>query len=269
MTYIAPQIFREWTPLIINNNINKLKPKIIKIGSLPLILWFINDKPNIIINSCKHLGNSLKTAKIEKNNLICQFHKEKYNETDNFGTTIIQNGIIWWSYKSYNKLPFFKSNKKSYQIEIEIEIDLITFILNELLEIKEEIKYILNKNKKIILIKSKDKRIIYKYPYKLLITNKKLKYTEELSILPISTTKIKIFINIYNKYLIPYIYYIYILKKNKYENKIEIDNLNIKKYFILKKNNNNYIEEIYKLYENYIYYTEYVVEQFIKNRNYY
>lgn len=269
MTYIAPQIFRQWTPILINNKVDKLKPISLNIGSLPLLLWFINTNPNIMINSCKHLGNSLTTAKIKNNCLICPFHNNSYNQTDNFGSTIIQNGIVWWSYKSYNKKPFFKSNKSSYQIELDINIDLITYILNILAENQKTSTHIWNNKKKQLLLKSNEKRIIFKYPYQLIITDKKLKLTEEIAILPLTPTKIKLFINIYNPLLVPYVYLNYLKLKNKFEKDITISNLYIKNFFIFKNGYNDYLEKVYKSYADFSYLTDYTVNQFMINRNFY
>jgi hypothetical protein len=269
MTYIAPQIFRQWTPILIENKVNKLKPTTFNIGSLPLLLWFANNNPNIMVNSCKHLGNSLKTAKIKSNCLICPFHEQSYNQSDNFGSTVIQNGIIWWSYKSYDKQPFFKSNKTSYQLELEINIDLITFIINILAENQKSSTHIWNSKKKQLLLKLEGKTIIFKYPYRLIIRDKKIKLTEELAILPLSLTKIKLFINIYNPIYIPFIYLYYLIIKNKFEQDITTSNLYIKNFFIFKNGYNNYLEKVYKSYVEFSYLTDFTINQFMINKNFY
>jgi len=267
MTYIAPQIFREWTPIKINK-INK--PQIVNLGSLPLLIWYINDKPNVIIDSCKHLGNSLKTAKIENNCLICPFHKQSYNETDKLGTTIIKNGIVWWSYKSHSNTPptLLKTTNKPYNIEIDINIDLITFILN-LLTSNSNYKAKWNNKKKQLFLRTEEERIIYRYPYRIVINNNKWRYSEELAIMQLSPTKIRIFITVYNELLIPYVYMKYIKMRNKFEREITTSNLNIKNHMIFKNNENNYLMKVYKSYENFMYITDYTVNHFMINKNYY
>ena len=271
MNYIAPQTFREWHPIGIYKSIDKLKPYKFQLGPLPLILWFsLNNKPNTMINNCNHLGNSLNKAKIKNGCLICPYHYNSYNETDNFGTTQISNGLIWWSYRSNEKQPYIPiktNNKEIYNFKLDINIDLITFILN-LLSIKNN-KYIWNLKKKQLLIKTDNERIIYKYPYRLIINNYKNKYTYEISILPLSINKLRLFITYYNQLLFPIIYLRLLKEKNKFENDITTNNLNIKNYFMFKKGKLEYLEKIYKLYENYMFLNDYTVNQFIINKNYY
>jgi nitrite reductase/ring-hydroxylating ferredoxin subunit len=269
MTYIAPQTFREWHPIGIYKSINKKTPFNFQLGTLPLILWFssIDNKPISLINSCNHLGNSLNNAKIKDNCLICPFHNNKYNETDNFGSIAIQNNLIWWSYKSYQKKPFMPiklNNANNFQIDINI--DLITFILNLLASIKPD-KYYWNMKKKQLFIKNKTTKIVYKNPYRIIIKSFDLIY--EISILPLSFTKLRLFITYYNPLILPILYMMIIKEKIKYEFDITTNNLNIKNYFMFKKSNNNYLEKVYKSYENYMFLNDYTVNQFMINKNYY
>jgi hypothetical protein len=60
-----------------------------------------------------------------------------------------------------------------------------------------------------------------------------------------------------------------IKEKIKYEFDITTNNLNIKNYFMFKKSNNNYLEKVYKSYENYMFLNDYTVNQFMINKNYY
>lgn len=274
MTYIAPQTFREWHPIGIYKSIDKSKPFVFNLGTLPLLLWFNNNNnnPNIIINSCKHLGNSLNKAKINNNCLICPFHSSNYNESDNIGSSVVHNGLIWWSYKSYYKSPYLKLNKESYQLQIDINIDLISFILNSLV-IANINNLIWNKNKKQLLLKNENMRVIFKYPYQIIRSDKRFGITEELSILPLSINKLRLFINIYNinPVLIPFIHLYYRYMKYKYENEISSLNINIKNYFIFKTriDKDNYLETVYKSYDNYMFLTDFTINHFLINMRYY
>ena len=267
MTYIAPQTFREWHPIGIHKSIDKSKPFNFQLGPLPLILWFSSiDKPNSIINNCNHLGNSLNKAKINKDCLICPFHHNSYNETNNFGTTKINNGIVWWTYKSDYKSPYIPiKNKETYNFQLDINIDLITFILNSL-EISNP-KSIWNSKKKQLFLKNKEIRIIYKYPYRIIINSPKLTY--EISILPLSLTKLRLYITYYNPFILPFIYFKILKEKYKFENDITTINLYIKNLFMFKRGNITYLEQVYKAYENYMYLTDYTITQFLINRNFY
>ena len=56
-SFILPQIFREWTPIAIENKIDKSKPFTFNIGKLPMVLWYDNNNTALsTINICKHLG---------------------------------------------------------------------------------------------------------------------------------------------------------------------------------------------------------------------
>jgi len=216
MTYIAPQIFREWHPIGIVKSINKQKPFYFNIGNLPMIVWFYNSNPNSMINICKHLGNNLNDGIIKDNCLVSPFHKEKYNQTDNFGSIVESNGLYWWSYKPYQKKPLtLASSNKTYNYHIDIKTDLLTFILNFItINYSYDNKHKYYNNKKQVFIKNKKTRILYRYPYTILINNYRL------SILPLNYFKLRIFVTTYNPVIMcfSYLYMIYI--KYLFENKI-------------------------------------------------
>ena len=283
--YIAPQTFREWHPIGIKQSINN-KPIIFNIGTLPMLLWFSNleKKPNSIINVCKHLGNNLKDSKIKNDCLICPFHNQIYNQTDNFGSVIESNGLFWWSYKSYSKAPYInqiiKTNDKPYNYHIDINIDLITFILNFISFFDNDSYYDSNLNskfyhnnkKKIIMISNDKFKIFFKYPYTIIIKTKDFKGSYIISILPLSYNKLRLFITTYNPYgnLLSVLYMNYI--KYIFENKITTDNLYIKNFFLFKKginDKNKYLEIIYQMFKDYMFLTEFTVNQFMINKNYY
>jgi len=269
MTYITPQTFREWHSIGIYKAIDKKKPFNFQLGTLPLILWFssIDNQPNSLINSCNHLGNSLKKARIKDNCLICPFHNSIYNQTNNFGSIAIHNGLVWWSYKSYQKKPYTPIKTQNLNnFEIDINIDLITFVLNLLASIKPD-RYIWNSKKKQLFLRNKDTRIIYKNPYRLIISSFKLTY--EISILPLSLTKLRLFIIYYNQFAFPLLLWMMIMEKLKFEYDITTINLYIKNFFMFKKDNSGYLEKVYKSYENYMYLNDYTTNLFMINKNYY
>lgn len=270
MTYIAPQTFREWHPIGISKSINKQKPHSFNIGNLPMLLWFYNSNPNSMINICKHLGNRLDNGYIDNNCLVCPFHKQRYNQTDNFGSITESNGLYWWSYKSYQKKPFALSSpaKKTYNYYIDIDTDLLTFILN-FISMNDDVnndnhKHYHNKNKKQLFIKNRENRILYRYPYTIMVNNYRL------SILPLTYTKLRIFVTTYNPIttILSYLYMIYV--KYLFEN--EIGSSTLKNFFLFKKgmnDKNKYLETIYKSYDNYMFLTDFTVNQFMINRNFY
>lgn len=275
ISYIAPQTVRHWHPIGISKSINKNKPYQINLGTLSLLLWFNNtNNPNIIINTCKYLGNNLKDSEIRDNQLISPIYNKIYDHNDNFGSIIENNGLYWWSYKSYEK-KINKEISNVYNNEIEINIDLITFILNFISLFDNDInnkyhKYYYN-NKQVIIINDKYK-ILFKYPYTIIIKSKLYNKKIMISILPINYLKLKIFITTYDPIsnLIAMIYKYYI--KDLFENKITIENIYIKNFFILKReinNKNRYLEIIYKLFKDYMFLNEHTINHFMINKNYY
>lgn len=268
MTYIAPQTFREWHPIGISKSINKQKPFGFHIGNLPMLLWFCNSNPNSIINICKHLGNNLNNGYIDNNCLVCPFHKQRYNQSDNFGSIIENNGLYWWSYKSYQKKPLaLSSSLKTYNYQIDINTDLLTFILNFISmndNNDSHHKYYHNKNKKQLFIRNGKNRILYRYPYTIIVNNYRL------SILPLNYSKLRIFVTTYNPMItiLTYLYMIYV----KYLFEKEISSSDLKNFFLFKKgmnDKNKYLETIYKSFDNYMFLTEFTVNQFMINRNFY
>lgn len=291
--YIAPQTFREWHPIGIDKSINKHKPFVFNIGTLPMILWIGNNHHyNPLINVCKHLGNSLKDSKIKNNSLITPFHNQIYNQSDNFGSIIKSNGLCWWSYKSYSKSPYItqiiKTKDLPHNFQIDIDIDLLTFILNFISFFNNDINdindndnsnnhknhknYYHNKNKKLIVIDNDNFKILFKYPYSIIIKTKKFKGSFIISILPLRFNKLRIFVTTYNPFnnLLSFMFMNYI--KYVFEKFITTDNLYIKNFFLFKKgmtNKNKYLELIYESYKDYMFLTEYTTNQFLINKNYY
>ena len=256
--YIAPQIFRHWTPIIPINSFDKSKPFVFNLGSLPLILWFNSalNKPSVIINSCNHLGSSLKKATINNNCLICPNHNLKHNSSYNFGTTFINNqdGFIWWSFKPNIKSPFqLKSNNnynnkfynnKFYNNNYIIKSDLIPFILNFIYLFSNSNDYKFISGKLFLRNYEKNHRLIFIYPYTFIIKDDNLNTIIKIAIRPIQFSKLKILISTNSSYLS--YYYIKIMNKiASYHNDFKF-----KYNFILKNNYNPMLDKIYNYYKN-------------------
>jgi hypothetical protein len=294
-SYVLPQTFREFHPIGIYSNVNKNKPYEFKLGCLPLLTWFPNandndnanaNNPITIINSCKHLGNNLKEGSLNKNKscLICPFHKTSYNELDNFGTTVVKNGIIWWSYKSYSKNPPYLKTNDYYHKTVDININLIGFVLNFLGIYFDDLNdsndstnkiYVKHKdNTKRIFIKNKDntKRILFSYPYTFFISDNK-RPTYMISLLPLDETKTRIYISINNNYDNYFLNNFLFMSIKTHLEKAHNDFLFSKKFMFnlkLKKYNSiTYLEKIYNFYSNYSPLNDVSIYNFINNYKYY
>lgn len=253
-SYIMPQTLRYFYPIGIYNNINKNIPYSHNIGTLPFITWFPNNShsPITIINSCKHIGNNLKNSKLTDNNncLICPFHNTIYNNTDNFGTTIIKNNIIWWSYKSfYNNPPYLKYNDDVdvKPKEIIINVNYLHFILNIITPLNLSFH---NKDK--LFFKNKLIKLLYIFPFTIFIKNKEDNITSFFTISPIDYHNIKL-------------YYINYSKIKKIKKEME-DSYNpfLFKYMTTSIKNN----PIMKLFDKYEELNDNTIYQFLKNYKY-
>jgi nitrite reductase/ring-hydroxylating ferredoxin subunit len=288
-SYLLPQTFREWHVIGIDSKIDKSIPYKFNIGKLPMILW--HDKDNLPIstfNICKHLGNKLDNSKISNGCLVCPSHELKYTNNDSIGSTVSNDGLIWWSYKSNKKnppnLPLRNSNYKTTHFKLDINVDLISCVLN-FLDVKDVNSKIIFKNNKLLLKIVKEdytSTIFYKYPYTIFISTKinahKLKAVYFLNLLPLEENKTRLFVTIkYNDNLKEYTgswFYCFIIKfflfkvKHKLEN--EYTNDNLKKYLMLQNTmGNNYLSNVYKLYENYMFPNDFTIYHFMKNKQYY
>lgn len=290
-SYILPQVYREFHPIAIHNHINKNKPFFFNIGKLPMILWFNDNKPITTINSCKHLGNNMNDGYIKNNCFICPFHKTTYNNSDNFGTINIKDGLVWWNYKSfYNKppsLPLIDKNNDNYNtinFKLNYNINFINFIIN-LIYINDDFKInYIAKNKK-LFIKTKNDfkkiRIFYKYPYSIIVDIQfqlNIKSSFMINLLPIAIDKTRLYITIkYKKGFFNYIYnsinafiikYYLIKFKNKYEN----SNNDIKLTYLtsFKNNKNDYISKLFNFYNDYMdLFSDSTFHNFLLNKNFY
>lgn len=256
--YIAPQIYRHWTPVISINSFDKSKPFIFNLGSLPLILWFNSalNKPSVIINSCNHLGSSLKNSIINNDCLICPNHNFKHNDSHSFGSTFInsQDGLIWWSFKSNYKYPFILNNhinpnnpnnpNNFYNSNYIIKSDLTLFVLNFIYSFSNSNNYKFISGKLFLNNNQKKHRLLFIYPYTFIIKDDSLNSIIKISIRPIQYSKLKIFISTNSSYL-SYHYIKIINDIASFHNDFKF------KYdFILKNNYNPMLDKIYNYYKN-------------------
>ena len=300
--YILPQTFKEFHPIGIFKSINTKKPYTYNLGTLPMILWFDkNNNPNSMINTCKHLGNNLKDSTIKNGCLVCPFHKSSYNETDKFGSTIIKDGLIWWNYKSQLKIPpslplsSNEMNKDSYKtinFKTDININIISFVLNFMYLYNLNVKYLF-KNKKMLITSYNNNhtlKLFYKYPYTIIVSNtfnyqfmnndhKLVKSVFMINILPISTNKSRLYITVKYKngfvnYLINIIHS-FIIKLFIYNLKFKLEksynNFLFKQDLMFKHKNNNddYLIKINDCYKNYMPLNHFTVNHFMINKNFY
>lgn len=265
-SYVLPQTFREWTPIGINNQIDKTKPYFFNLGNMPMLLWYNkNQVPNVMINTCKHLGNSLSDSYIDKNNcLICPHHKTAYNENDNMGSTVINNqdGLIWWSYKSYTKTPFKFSSvcyNDYYNSYIDVNVDIISCVLNLIADFNYDTYKTSRHGMKFLFKDKKNNRLLFLYPYTIIIKNDDYYYKYGIS--PIGVYNSRIFISSNNKK--GFDNYLNLEKKTNFfpfKLRMAFTNDNKKKAE----------EQIFNLYMNkYMIIDDNTIHHFLMNRKYY
>lgn len=278
-SFILPQLFREWTPIAIENKIDKSKPFTFNIGKLPMILWYDNNSSILsTINICKHLGSKLDNGIINNGCLHCPNHYSSYNHTDKIGNIKVSNGLLWWSYKSYSKNPplNFKNNNNNnfYNTYIDVNANLINVVLEFIYTGNNNInKIIVKEGKTKFLFKETlfkaQHRFLYKYPYYLKGNiNKNIDYA--INFLPLDECKTRIFITINNNIDAKiYMNYYLINKINNLKN-YDIEP-NYLKYLIMLKDTspNNYMKKIYSLFDKYSFPNEFTVINFYKYRNFY
>jgi hypothetical protein len=267
--FFLPQIFREWHPIAIHDKIDKSKPLSINYGKLPLILWFNDTKPLTTVRYCKHLGAKLEKGFIDNNNcLVCPNHLTVHDTSDTIGTTMIKDGLVWWSYKNLKKTPpSLYKNKTNYHYYIDVNNSLQNIVLEFMYSnynIKERIvnnKFYIKKQ-----LSNVEHRIFYKYPFYLKGSiNKKINYG--INFLPLEEDKTRLFINIDTdiKYLLHY------FLSSKLFNLKNYDNNTIFKFLLVLKDvkNDNYLKKIYLLFDKYMFPSENNVYSFYKYRNFY
>jgi len=275
-SYILPQLFREWTPIAIENRIDKSKPFIFNIGKLPMILWYDNNNTALsTINICKHLGSKLDNGIINNGCLHCPNHYISYNNSDKIGDIKVSNGLLWWSYKSYYKNPPLnfknRNNNKYYNTYIDVNANIINVVL--------EFIYSNNNNKQVVkecktkflfketLFKA-EHRFLYKYPYYLKGNiNKNIDYA--INFLPLEETKTRIFISIANNIDAKIYMNYYLLNKINTIKNYDTEPSYLKYLIMLKDSPNNHMKKIYTLYDKYSFPNEFTVSNFYKYRHFY
>ena len=300
-SYILPQTFKDFQPVGIYNHKHNHNHKNYQFnfGVLPLLLWYDDNKnPNVIINSCKHLGNNLKNSKIKNNCLICPFHHSSYSKNESLGTTIINDGLIWWAYKPHHNnpphLPVLNKNKENYEtinFKIDININFINCILN-ILYLNQNIKYLF-RNKK-LFIKNENIKMFYKYPYTIIISNSlnslnllnslNIKSIFMINLFPISNDITRLYISIKsiktNNIFLNFLNFIQLLYIKIYIYKLKFylektySRFIFKNEFIFKdntkKNNELYLEKVYELYREYMSFNDVsTIKHFLLNKNFY
>ena len=274
-SFILPQIFREWTPIAIENRIDKTKPFTFNIGKLPMILWYDNDNNSILstINICKHLGSKLDNGIINNGCLHCPNHYISYNHSDKIGNIKVSNGLLWWSYKSYSKNPplNFKNNLNNYyKTYIDVNVNIINVIL-EFVYSSTSNKIIKEGKTKFLfkeILFNTEHKYLYKYPYYIKGNiNKNIDYSFNFQ--PLEENKTRIFISILNNIDAKIYMNFYLL--NKINNLKNYDNepSYLKYLIILKDSPNNYMKKIYNLYDKFSFPNEFNVINFYKYRQFY
>jgi hypothetical protein len=91
--------FSHWYCVDIAKNIDVSKPYAFSIGDLPLVAWLNETQPITTLNICKHMETTLDKGKVTK---------------DAFGSTMIYEDKLWWSYEPYSNVPpatpYYKNN---------------------------------------------------------------------------------------------------------------------------------------------------------------
>ena len=269
--FFLPQIFREWRPIAIHDNFDKTKPYPINYGKLPLVLWYNDTTPQTVVGYCKHLGAKLEKGFINNKCLVCPNHLTDHTSSDTIGTTMIKDGIVWWSYKNLKRTPPSLYNKNvSCTIEhcyMDIDNSLQNIVL-ELMYFNDNGKELSVRNK--FLIKKQlfnmEHRIFYKYPFYLKGSiNKKINYG--INFLPLEDNKTRLFIytNVDIKYLLHY------YLNSKLFNLKNYDNNSIFKFLLVLKDvkDDNYLKRIYLLFDKYMFPNENNVYSFYKYRKFY
>jgi len=131
------ETFRHWHCIDLVKNIDVNKPYSYNVGDLPLVLWFNKtNQPVTTINICKHMGSKLDTGTIKNGCLKCPYHGlEHTHHNDAFGSTIVFQDKLWWSYNPYHKkppsVPFY--NNKNFEttvIKVEVNANIVDCAFN-------------------------------------------------------------------------------------------------------------------------------------------
>jgi len=129
--------FRHWHCIEFVKNIDIANPYAYSVGDLPLVAWFNKtQQPVSTINICKHMGSRLDSGVIKDGCLRCPYHGlEHTHQNDAFGSTLVFQDKLWWSYKPYQKrppvMPFYKNkNFETAMITIEVNANILDCAYN-------------------------------------------------------------------------------------------------------------------------------------------
>ena len=113
MSYTSP--FHHWHCIDFKKNMRTDRPYAFNVGELSLITWFDKDEPKTMLNICK----------VQNNSLVCPLHGIHHSMNDTFGTTMIFEDKIWWSYEPIkckpSSTPFYNhANYETITMKIDI-----------------------------------------------------------------------------------------------------------------------------------------------------
>lgn len=126
-------ITKGWHPLIFEKDY-KNKPISIDFIDTKLVLWKGKDKYHIRKDVCPHQGARLSKGKIVDNCIQCPYHginigpyeNAHINARDSYGECKTHQGIIWWTKKNTEPIPYCAAldkmkNVAKTQIQLDIE----------------------------------------------------------------------------------------------------------------------------------------------------
>ena len=129
--------FRHWHCIDFLKNIDVSKPYAYNVGELPLVAWFNSSKlPVSTVNICKHMGSKLDSGSIKDGCLICPYHGLAHtHQNDAFGSTLIFQDKLWWSYKPRHKkppaVPFYDNkNFATAMLKVEVNANIVDCAFN-------------------------------------------------------------------------------------------------------------------------------------------
>jgi hypothetical protein len=125
MSYISP--FHHWHCIDFKKNIHS--PYAFNVGDLPLITWFDEDEPKTMLNICKHMRTKMNTSKVHNGSLVCPLHGIHHGANDTFGTTVLFEDKLWWSYKPIkckpSSTPFYHhANYETITMKIDMNANI-------------------------------------------------------------------------------------------------------------------------------------------------
>jgi phenylpropionate dioxygenase-like ring-hydroxylating dioxygenase large terminal subunit len=104
--FITLAFFHHWHCLSLISDLPLDRPFSCNIGDLPLVVWKSDKEYCVALNICKHMGSSLKNAKVTPYGYLqCQYHGFEYSNKDNFGKLQVHEDKLFWSFNPEDKRP--------------------------------------------------------------------------------------------------------------------------------------------------------------------